>query len=397
MGALVLLMVLGWGLLWSAATSNALLAAVLAITSALLIIPAADNAWNLRLFNQENANPAESGDRGLSHCWARPSCSSDRGPHVGPAGKTRVSDRAATQAEAAAASIGTVRPGRPWFWPAAMRSLAWQTGRDLRSIGGWVILLAVAIPLFGYLRLRPLQEPVAGVLHAGRADSCGYQRVRDRAIARERRLSSRIMEWRLTWSGWSRSGRGWPPSRSWRFWSRLVHLATGFLLPRGARKEFQALLADVWLPCDWVRGCRAVRDDHPPRDHGGPGGAGLLDRAGLPLGLDVGAGTDAVWILVAASSGSARGRASPGAPTGCSTGPEPGDGSGSDSFSPARSRLLFVGYVSYRVASVPTLDPERDAELFTFSTPITVPESENAAGLYRKAVSVAGTKRTCSS
>ena len=47
--------------------------------------------------------------------------------------------------------------------------------------------------------------------------------------------------------------------------------------------------------------------------------------------------------------------------------------------------VLFVGYASYRVASVPSLDPARDAELFTFPTPTSVPESENAAALYRNA------------
>ena len=48
--------------------------------------------------------------------------------------------------------------------------------------------------------------------------------------------------------------------------------------------------------------------------------------------------------------------------------------------------VLFVGYAAYRVASVPSLDPARDAELFTFTTPTSVPEPENAAALYRKAI-----------
>ena len=51
--------------------------------------------------------------------------------------------------------------------------------------------------------------------------------------------------------------------------------------------------------------------------------------------------------------------------------------------------IVVAGYASYRVASVPSLDPVRDAELFTFTTPVSVPDSENAAGLWRKAISVA--------
>ena len=49
MGGLVLFWLLAWGLLWSAATSNALLAAVLAIGSSFLFLPASNAGVNLGL------------------------------------------------------------------------------------------------------------------------------------------------------------------------------------------------------------------------------------------------------------------------------------------------------------------------------------------------------------
>ena len=41
---------------------------------------------------------------------------------------------------------------------------------------------------------------------------------------------------------------------------------------------------------------------------------------------------------------------------------------------------VFAAYVAVRVEGVPTLDPVRDAEIFTFTTPTSVPAAENAAG-----------------
>ncbi len=46
---------------------------------------------------------------------------------------------------------------------------------------------------------------------------------------------------------------------------------------------------------------------------------------------------------------------------------------------------LSAAYIYVRVEGVPTLDPSRDAQLFSFTTPTSVLASDNAADLYRQA------------
>ena len=245
------------------------------------------------------------------------------------------------------------------------------------------------MPLFGYLGHETApgswsawSAHLAALILAGISVFGTENRARTQAFLTNHGVAPHLV-WLVKVGTWLAALAG--PRRSC---SPLVHFVHGVLfLRRGSKGISESVALGLGLSDHRFRGRRALRHGHPPRDHGGPGVAGLLDRCWPSPWAGLSAhGNDAARIRLAASPGAARGelRLEPRLDARAARGPAVDQAR--DSSSPARSRCCSSGtYAAYRVASVPSLDPARDAELFTFSTPTSVPESENAAALYRKA------------
>jgi hypothetical protein len=142
-GVAVLLVVLGCGPFWSAVMSNALLAAVLAVVTALLVVPALYVGWNLNL--DPGKQHLHELVLGVLSLIASGLLFIRSGPPLRPLVRRRVQPLMARPA-AAPVEVATKVPGQIRFWPAAARSLAWQTFRDVRSIWRWLALLCLVVP-----------------------------------------------------------------------------------------------------------------------------------------------------------------------------------------------------------------------------------------------------------
>ena len=168
------------------------LAAVLAICSAFLFLPASDAGVNLGLDARSDASLnmviAVLALLGSAVLFIR------SGPPLRPLLR-RGARFACPQATESPASIGVVRQSqRRGSGPPPMRSLAWQTLREVRPIVGWLVLLAIGGALARLSRMEAESGTGLVGMRTCRGDSCGYQRVRHRESRAEPRPSSRIME-----------------------------------------------------------------------------------------------------------------------------------------------------------------------------------------------------------
>ncbi len=160
-GLAVLFVVLGCSFFWSAVLSNALLAAVLAVCTALLVVPVVDNGLSLRMADEtRHLNELVLGAVSMvasGFLFVR------LGPPQRPLVRRGVQLLAARRA-AAPVTVATRAPRRLRFWPAAARSLVWQTFRDVRSIWKWLAVLCLALPAGLYVGISPPREPGFWVL-----------------------------------------------------------------------------------------------------------------------------------------------------------------------------------------------------------------------------------------
>ena len=387
-GGLVLLWVLGWGLLWSSATSNALLAAVLAICSSFLFLPA--SIAGVRLGLDERAMPllnmavAVLTGLGSAFLFIR------SGPPSRPILSRRTPSRL-SQAKESPASIGVVKQSRPRYWPAAAWSLAWQALREVRPIVGWLVLLGLAVALLTYLGWSQSQAlawsvyALAAVILAGISVFGIENRARSQAFLTNHGVGPRLV-WLVKVGMWVAAMTalgimfallvilgavfaGFPSVPSLRGVEGISEFMAGVL-------GYSALVFAVAVLCGMVirRGITAwlvtvvfcILLAFPLGSLSAMGLVPLWFVWLIPLALlAVSLAWCPDWMLDR-----------PGAWRWVKL-----------AFLLAGSfAVLFAGYVAYRVASVPSLDPARDAELFTFQAPTSVPEAENAAALYRNAV-----------
>ena len=150
-GATVLFVVLGCGLFWSAVMSNTLLAAVLSVFTALLLVPALDAELKLEL--GQGVMSLYQVFCGVVGLGASCLLFIRSGPPHRPLIRRRVQPLTA-RLTAPAVEVATRAPRQPRYWPAAARSLTWQTFRELHSVWWWLGLLCLVVPPGFYIGQR---------------------------------------------------------------------------------------------------------------------------------------------------------------------------------------------------------------------------------------------------
>ena len=315
-----------------------------------------------------------------------------RRPLLGTSARSLAPRRAASPA-----STREVTQSPPRFWPAAVRSLTWQTFRDVRSVGAWLAVLAIVMLVFGYLGRGPGEELAGVVCSVGAVILAGIS-----VFGTEHRARTQTF---LT-------NQGAEPHLVW-----LVKIGTWLaaIMTLGILLAVVTILGIMYggvrsIPIlNMARGVEAVPE----------AAAMILGHLALPFavatlcGMVIRRGITAwlvtvvfwfllvvpiVWLTAFNMMPVGFLWLLPLALLAVSLAWSPDwmlDRPGARRWIKLALLLagsftiVVAGYASYRMASVPSLDPVRDAELFTFTTPVSVPDSENAAGLWRKAISVA--------
>jgi hypothetical protein len=143
-GLVILFQALGWGLFWSAASSQALTAAVLAVCSAGLVMPLLDVGLNLRLESAGDVLAAlglvAATILGSAFLFIR---SGPPNRPLLPAGRRLHRERVITSYEEAR----RIRQRPPRTWPRAGWSLAWQALRELGGLWWKLALIALFLPI----------------------------------------------------------------------------------------------------------------------------------------------------------------------------------------------------------------------------------------------------------
>ncbi len=383
-GVSVLFVVLGCSFFWSAVMSNALLAAVLAVCTALLVVPVFDNGLSLRM--EDETRRLYEFVLGVLCLIASGVLFIRSGPPLRPLVRRRVQPLTARPA-AAPVKVATKTFRRPRFWPAAARSLAWQTFREVRSIWWWLGLLCLAVPACLYVGMSPPSEPgfwmlcvLAANIMAGVSVFAVENRARTHLFLANEGVQAGLV-WLIKASIWLTAmfvlgvltflvcafcGRlpriALPPSVDPLFilvtvggvWlsTLAIPILCGMVIRRGITAGMVALLL-LLLVLPPLFGLFAMNMLPSvffllvalaflavslawSRDW-------MLDRPGARRWVKL-----AVLLAVC--------------------------------FGP-----VFAAYVAVRVEGVPTLDPVREAQLFSFTTPTSVSAADNAADLYRQA------------
>ncbi len=383
-GVAALLLVLGCGLFWSAVMSNTLLAAVLAVCTALPVVPAINDALNL---NQDHEKQQlYELVLGFLSLVASGLLFIRSGPPLRPLIRRRVQPLT-TRPAAAPVAVATQVPRRLRFWPAAARSLAWQTFRDVRSIWWWLALLCLVVPLCLYSEMPPNELPgfwmlcvLAANIMAGVSVFGIENRARTHVFLANEGVQPGLV-WLIKTSIWLAAmvvlmvvlwvltflvsavfgglNRIALPSLAEALFFGGVVLITlavpilcGMVIRRGITAGIVALLVLI-LVLPSLFGLYAMR---------------MLPSVFLmliPLAfLAVSLAWSRDWMLD--RPGARRWVKLAVLLAGC--------------FGP-----VFAAYVAVRVEGVPTLDPVREAQLFSFTTPTSVAAADNAADLYRQA------------
>ena len=381
-GAAILFVVLGCGLFWSAVMSNALLAAVLAVFTALLLVPALDGEMNLQLGREARfLYQVFCGLVGLgASCWLF----IRSGPPQRPLIRRRVHPLKARPA-AVPVEVATRIPRQPWYWPAAARSLTWQAYRELHSVWWWLGLLCLVVPPCFYIGQKaPYEAWMLCLLTANIVAGTSVFGIENRARTQVFLANEGVqpgLVWLIKTSIWLAAmvtlwiltalvcvlfarlplGFGPDPAGSLLIFVGLLLITTaipilcGMVIRRGITAGTVALLI-LTLVVPALAGLFATRmlpgvflvlfplvvlavSFAWSRDW-------MMDRPGAGR-----------WIKLAALLAGGFG-------------------------------ALFAAYVAVRVQGVPTLEPAREAQIFTFATPTKVAASDNAADLYRQAAKI---------
>jgi len=385
-GSTVLLAVLGCSFFWSAVMSNALLAGVLGVCTALTVVPALDAGLHLKMDDEDlRLNELVLGGLTLiasGFLFVR------SGPPRRPLVQRRIQPLTAPPA-AAPVEVATKVPRQPRFWPAAARSLAWQTFRDLRSIWWRLAVLCLVLPACLYVGMRPPREPGFWMLCVLAANIMAGVSV----FGVENRAKTHVFL----------ANEGVQPGLVWLI-KTSIWLAAMFVL---------GVL--TFLVCTFFGG--VPRISLPPRDEAlfilvTICGVWLITLAipilcGMVIRRGITAGMVALLVLLLVLPplfGLLAMRMLPSVflllvPLAFLL----------VSFAWSRDWMLdrpgarrwvklavvlaacfgavFAAYVAVRVEGVPTLDPVREAQIFQFTTPASVSAADNAADLYRQAAS----------
>jgi ABC-type transport system involved in multi-copper enzyme maturation permease subunit len=381
LGAMVLLMVLGWGLFWSAALGNALLAAVVAVCSALLTLPGFDSMLNLYL------SMARHYPVWIAIALATLSASAILFIVMGPPQRPlirRSVKRLRSRSSASTGGAARLSDPRPPYARAAAQSLAWQTVRDVRSLFIWLVPIAVILPAVMNPRLSEENVPACwlicnliGGLLAGISVFGTDNRSRSQAFLAGNGLRPGLV-WVVKTLVWLTAlGSLWafcvflliicglervrgpvgpgeivPVLAGVLLSTVSVALLCGMAIRRGITAGVVSVLA-WWLvvfPLLMLFGARVL-----------PAGFLLLFPVVV---LAVSYGWSREWLM---------------------------DRPGARRWLTLALLLVgsfgiyFAGYAAYRVGTVPVLDPVLEARTFSFSASPPIAESANAANLYREA------------
>ena len=355
-------------------------------TTALLVVPALEVGWNLKLDpGKQHLHELVFGVLGLI---ASGLLFIRSGPPLRPLVRRRVQPLTARPATAPVA-VATRTSRRPRFWPAAARSLAWQTFRDLRSIWWWLALLCLAVPPCFYIGQRaPFEAWMLCILTANIIAGVSVfgieNRAQDARLSGQRGSSARVglvgqdvdlagchgrdLDSHLACSALSSVYCGYVSAPILNivdvhsFLVRGVVLITlaipilcGMVIRRGITAGTVSLLVLI-LVLPPLFGLSAMEMM--------PSVFLLL----VPLAfLAVSFAWSRDWMLN--RPGARRWIKLAVLLAGC-------------------FGALFAAYVTVRVQGVPTLEPVREAQIFQFTTPTSAPAAENAADLYRQAAKI---------
>jgi ABC-type transport system involved in multi-copper enzyme maturation permease subunit len=380
-GFSVLVAVLGWGLFWSSVTSNALVAAALAICSALLVVPAIATAINP---NADLFSTFLHLAEGITMATASALLFIRSGPPRRPVAG-RLMRFLPSRSPAASAATAREARRRISFCPAASRALAWQTFREVRSVTGWLALIGLGFILAAYFggsrfeaqTLGPMCSAVMSIV-AGISAFGIDSRARTQAFLANHGVRPglvwliKTLTWLgflvaicglsaliLVWLGFEKlSARPSPLEVMFLALVLLVGIFAvsvlcGMVIRRGITAGVVAVLLLFLLipPVAWLFGMHMLPSVFLPllplaflfvtfawsTDW-------LLDRPGARKWLKLA-------LIIAGTIGA-----------------------------------LFTGYATHRAASIPALDPAVASEHFRFSAPTRIPAKDNAADLYREAI-----------
>ena len=382
-GVAVLFVVLGCGFFWSAVLSNALLAAVLGVCTALAVVPALDAGLHLKM--DDGSLRLNELALGVVALIASGFLFVRSGPPQRPLIRRRVQTLTIRPASTSVA-VATRAPRRLRYWPTAAQSLVWQTFRYVRSIWWWLAVLCLVLPACLYVGMTPPREPgfwmvcvLAANIMAGVSIFGVENRARTHVFLANEGVQPGLV-WLIKTSIWLAAMfvllvltslvctffGGLPrvvfPARGEAFFilvptcgvwliTLAIPLLCGMVIRRGITAGMVALLVllvvlpplfglyammmlpsifFVLVPLAFLAVSFAWSSDW------------MLDRPGTRRWAKLA-------VLLAAFCGP-----------------------------------VFAAYVAVRVQGVPTLDPVREAQLFSFTTPTSVSATDNAADLYRQ-------------
>jgi hypothetical protein len=374
LGVVIVLHALGWGLLWSALLSNALVAAALAVCTTALSAPMIDTGLNLaRQYGDEW--PIE-----LALAIVTTIASAGLFVISGPPRKALSLRRPWRQAPSAGPAqelVGAERPPVAASPAHAVLRLAWQSIRQIGSVWWWMVLLALFVPFLLSVWSRSAGDPTFWFLfQIGIAIVAGVGVFGSENPPRTYRFLAHhgvrpSLVWLVRMSVWGVA-----------LGVLLLVAALGILLSGGARRIPISSIAILWfltlavsVLCGMTirRGITAGMVSLLLVFTLGAAGSGLVAMGMVPTWVMV----VAPLIILAVSV--------------AWTGEWMLDRPGLAKWLKLAVLIvvtfaaLVAGYIVDRVVSVPALEPDRDAKLFTIRTSATIPADENAAELYRQA------------
>ena len=275
------------------------------------------------------------------------------------------------------------KAGQPQFWSAAARSLTWQTFRDVRSIGWWLAFLYLVVPLCFVLMIRTSDPSLWFLCGLGANIMAGISvfgidnRTRTHLFLANEGVQPHLV-WFIKVLSWVAclfllmiptflvviahalsSPRRFTDLWDVSLFSTGVLLGTlaipifcGMVIRRGITAAMVAvlLLFLVSFPLMWLFETKML-----------PSSFLLL----VPFAfLAVSFGWSREWMMNRPGAGRWVKLAA---------------------LLVGWFGALFAAYIYVRVEGVPTLEPSRDAQLFSFTSPTSVSASDNAADLYHQA------------
>ncbi|MFO0889144.1 MAG: hypothetical protein U0790_08385 [Isosphaeraceae bacterium] len=378
----VLLGVLGSGLLCSAVTNNASLAAVFAIATSLLVIPAVERWFPMDRY--PFTSPWVLGAVALT--WAGSFLFFVRSE---PPGRRRPEAKRSSRITSSVVRPARATPreeiARPAFTLPAVRSLAWQTLREARESLGWLTIIAFVIPavvtplIGGWAELWSVDALLASLLAGSSVFGNDLRRGSHRLLANEGvrpgviwtvrvavwlavllgvlvlAVVARLFTLSLTGGG-SLFGPMMIMDASW-----IVPLgALAFSIPVLCGMVFRrAITAGVVAILLWFLAWIPL--------------AGLFVMNLLPPAFLVAAPLAILGVSLAWSGDWLVER------------PGVGRWLRLAGWCVGFFVVTFAAYVAVRASEVPRLEPMAEAQLFGLATPTFIPEDDNAAPLYRKA------------